>query len=425
MSSSALSNSASPKMEKKSENGGRKKISHMVAKRLLCHALKGIQSGHLIIVEGQQSWEFGHAADVADLSARIVVENGDLWTAVLTRGSIGAGEAWMAGLWTSPDLTAVIRIFVRNRNVLNILDGSSSFFSRLAMRTVHHLNKNTVEGSQRNISAHYDLSNDFFESFLDKTMMYSSAVFESSSQDLYSASLNKLNIVCRQLKLKGSDKLVEIGSGWGGLAIYAAKNYGCHVTTVTISQEQYQYAKNKIEASGLSDRITILLKDYREMIDSDTIGRFDKLVSIEMIEAVGAEFQADYFRICSSLLKPGGLALIQAITIAEDYYDAYLNDTDFIRHYIFPGGCLPTLERMDRLTREQSDLRLLNSRDITLDYAYTLKAWRNGFFKHKSRITAMGFDERFFRMWEFYFCYCEGGFMERSTGTHQVLFNKL
>jgi len=403
----------------------RQKISHLVARRLLCHAFKGIQSGHLTIVEGQQCWEFGEAADATDLSARIVVKHGDLWATVLTRGSIGAGEAWMAGYWTSADLTAVIRIFVRNRDVLNTLDGSGSFVARLAMRTLHHLNKNTVEGSKRNISAHYDLSNDFFKSFLDPSMMYSSAVFAHPTQDLYEASLNKLDIICQQLQLKESDHLLEIGSGWGSMAIYAAKNYGCRVTTVTISQEQYSYAQERIEAEGLSDRITLLLKDYRELSDHDTLGNFDKLVSIEMIEAVGADFQADYFRICSDLLKPGGLALIQAITIEEKYYAAYLSDTDFIRHYIFPGGCLPTLERMDSLTRQHSQLRLESSRDITQDYATTLKLWRERFFQNIDQIKDMGFDENFIRMWEFYFCYCEGGFLERSTGTHQVLFHKL
>jgi len=402
----------------------RKKISHMVARRLLCHAFKGIQSGHLSIVEGNQCWNFGEAADATDLSAHIVVKNGDLWATVLTRGSIGAGEAWMAGHWLSPNLTDVIRLFVRNRDVLNTLDGSSSFVARFALRTLHHLNKNTVEGSKRNISAHYDLSNDFFKCFLDDTMMYSSAVFAHPSQDLYEASLNKLEIICQQLQLKESDHLLEIGSGWGAMAIYAAQHYGCRVTTVTISQEQYAHAQARIEAEGLSGRITLLLKDYRELVDHDMLGQFDKLVSIEMIEAVGADFQADYFRICSDLLKPGGRALIQAITIEEKYYAAYLNDTDFIRHYIFPGGCLPTLERMASITRQHSQLRLENSRDITLDYAMTLKHWRERFFQQIDHIKAMGFDDTFIRRWEFYFCYCEGGFLERSTGTHQVLFHK-
>lgn len=430
MNSVAISNQISSKHRLSTEKNfpevsSRQKVSHFVARKLLCHALKGIQSGHLSIVEGSQCWEFGEAASATDLSARIEVQNGDLWATVLTRGSIGAGEAWMAGYWQSPDLTAVIRLFVRNRDVLNTLDGSGSYVARFAMRTLHHLNKNTVEGSKRNISAHYDLSNDFFLSFLDPTLMYSSAVFAHPTQTLYDASLHKLECICQQLQLKDSDHLVEIGSGWGAMAIYAAKHYGCRITSVTISQEQYELAKERIEAEGLSDRIHLMLKDYRELIDSETLGSFDKLVSIEMIEAVGADFQAEYFRICSDLLKPGGLALIQAITIEEKYYQAYLNDTDFIRHYIFPGGCLPTLERMDKLTRQHSQLRLDNSRDITLDYAHTLKLWRENFFQQIEKIKALGFNDRFIRMWEFYFCYCEGGFRERSTGTHQVLFHKI
>lgn len=403
---------------------GQQKISTLVARQLVCRALKGIHSGHLTLIEGAQTWHFGQATEATDLAAQIVIHHSDLWATVLTRGSIGSGEAWMAGHWSSPDLTAVVRIFARNRDVLNTLDGSGSFLARLAMRTVHHLNRNTLEGAKRNIHAHYDLSNDFFKLFLDPTMMYSSAVFKNSTQDLHTASLDKLEIICQQLQLKESDHLVEIGSGWGGMAIYAAQQYGCRVTTVTISKEQYQYAQERITAAGLSDRITLLLKDYRELKGADYEGRFDKLVSIEMIEAVGADFQAEYFRICSRLLKPGGLALVQAITIAEAYYQAYLNDTDFIRHYIFPGGCLPTLERMDKLTRTNSDLRLESSRDITLDYAFTLKAWRERFMDNVAAIKALGFDGTFIRMWEFYFCYCEGGFLERTTGTHQVLFHK-
>lgn len=409
----------------KSQERTTSSFSSLMAQRLVFHTLKNICKGRLTIVQGSNISSFGESQPADGLDARITVHNGDLWKTVLTRGSIGAGEAWMAGHWSSPDLTAVIRIFVRNRDVMNTLDGSSSLFARLAMKAVHHLNRNTIEGSRRNISAHYDLSNVFFKLFLDPTLMYSSAIYADPKQTLVEASQNKLNIVCEELQLKATDHLVEIGSGWGGMAIHAARHYGCRVTTVTISREQYEYARQRIAEEGLADRITLLLKDYRELQGAGWEGQYDKLVSIEMIEAVGADFQEEYFRICSGLLKPGGRALIQAITIDESLYEAYLNDTDFIRHYIFPGGCLPTLERMERITRQHTALRLEYNRDITLDYARTLRDWYRNFMAQKEAVTQLGFDEHFQRMWEFYLCYCEGGFLERSIGTHQVIFTKI
>lgn len=400
-------------------------FSMLMAQRLVFHTLKNISQGRLTVIQGSQINVFGQSQAEDGLDARIQVHDGNLWKSVLTRGSIGAGEAWMAGHWSSPDLTAVIRIFVRNRHVMNSLDGNNSLMARLAMKAVHHMNRNTVEGSKRNISAHYDLSNSFFKLFLDPTLMYSSAVYAHENQSLNEASQHKLALVCQQLKLKPSDHLLEIGSGWGGMAIHAAKFYGSRVTTVTISKEQYEYARQRIDQEGLSKQITILLKDYRELRGSEWEGHFDKLVSIEMIEAVGADFQTEYFQICSNLLKPGGLALIQAITIEQQYYEAYLNDTDFIRHYIFPGGCLPTLERMEKITREKTSLRLEQCRDITLDYARTLRDWNRNFQGQKDAIKKLGFDESFLRMWEFYLCYCEGGFLERSIGTHQVIFSRI
>ena len=398
-------------------------LGSRMARQLVFQALRKLKAGRLLVCEDNQEYYFGENGDT-DLVARIDVHNSDAWQVILTRGSIGSGETWMNGDWTSPDLCAVTRLFVRNRDVLNTLDGSGSFVARLAMRAVHHLNRNTLEGSRRNISAHYDLSNDFFQLFLDPTLMYSSAIYAHPQQSLEAAAIHKLDVVCQSLQLQASDHLLEIGSGWGGLAMHAAQHYGCRVTSVTISAEQYALARQRIETAGLSDRITLLLKDYRELCGAEWQGRFDKLVSIEMIEAVGADFQKDYFRICSGLLKPGSLALIQAITIREDYYEAYLNDTDFIRHYIFPGGCLPTLERMDKLTREHTDLRLAQTRDLTLDYARTLRDWYQRCLQQRDAIARLGFDDRFFRMWEFYLCYCEGGFREGATQTYQVVFNK-
>lgn len=379
--------------------------------------LKKLQGGRLAVFENDQVHVYGQLANEGDINASINIHDAGAWQMMVTRGSICAGEAYMEGYWTSPDLTQVVRLLVRNREVLNALDGQQSLMARLALKAIHAMNRNTREGAQKNIRAHYDLNNDFFQLFLDPSMMYSSAVFRHPAEPLAEASAYKLDMICQQLELRAEDHLIEIGAGWGGMAIHAVKHYGCRVTTTTISQEQYDFAKARIEREGLADRITLLLQDYRELT-----GSYDKLVSIEMIEAVGAEFQQGYFEICSQLLKPGGKALIQAITIREDLYDAYLDDTDFIRQYIFPGGCLPTVQRMKELTREHTNLELHGLTDITLDYARTLDHWRQRFLFNVPQVMTLGFDLSFIRMWEFYLCYCEGGFLEGSIGTHQLLF---
>ncbi len=392
--------------------------------------LKKLQGGRLAVFEdGRTVQIFGSITSPTDINASITINNVDTWRTVVTRGSIGAGEAYMASQWSSPDLTQVIRLLVRNRDIVNGMDGQQSLFARLALKAAHTMNRNTKEGSQKNISAHYDLSNDFFQLFLDESMMYSSAIFRHPTESLNDASTYKIDIICKQLQLQPTDHLIEIGTGWGGMAIHAAKKYGCRVTTTTISQKQYDFAKARIEREGLSDRITLLLQDYRELT-----GSYDKLVSIEMIEAVGAEFQKIYFETCNRLLKPNGYALIQAITISESIYEQYLNDTDFIRQYIFPGGCLPTIQRMQQITREHTSLELTAISDITLDYALTLNHWRQRFLFNIKQVLGLGFDMPFIRMWEFYLCYCEGAFLEggKSTdstnkdriGTHQLLFYK-
>lgn len=396
-----------------------------IYRMMVLSMLKKLQRGRLAVFEdGGSMQSFGVMASADDINASITVNNDEMWQMVVTRGSIGAGEAYMAGYWTSPDLTQVVRLLVRNRDIVNGMDGQQSLLARMALKAVHAMNRNTQEGAKKNISAHYDLSNDFFSLFLDPAMMYSSAVFNHPAQSLADASFHKLDMICQQLQLTSDDHLMEIGTGWGGMAIHAAKNYGCRVTTTTISQQQYDFAKDRIVSEGLSDRITLLLKDYRELE-----GQYDKLVSIEMIEAVGAEFQQAYFEICNNLLKPGGKALIQAITISESIYQQYLNDTDFIRQYIFPGGCLPTIPLMKQITREHTDLELVVVSDITQDYATTLKHWRQRLLFNSKQVMTLGFDLNFLRMWEFYFCYCEGGFLEGGShsdgiSTHQLLFRK-
>jgi cyclopropane-fatty-acyl-phospholipid synthase len=274
---------------------------------------------------------------------------------------------------------------------------------------MHYLNKNTLEGSKKNIAQHYDLSNDFFALFLDPTMMYSSGIYKSRSMSLESASLNKLDIICRKLHLKRTDKIIEIGSGWGGFAIYAANKYGCHVTTTTISKQQFQYVKSKIKKLKLEKKVTVLFKDYR-----DLSGSYDKLVSIEMIEAVGHQYYNSYFQVISNLLKDDGEALIQAITIRDQRYKQAIKSIDFIQKYIFPGSCIPSLTAMQNSLTDSTDMVINQVDDIGHHYAITLRQWRKNFNANINEIYKLGFDKSFSRMWIFYLCYCEGGFMEKA-----------
>jgi cyclopropane-fatty-acyl-phospholipid synthase len=289
----------------------------------------------------------------------------------------------------------------------------------MGLKLAHSLNRNTRKGSRKNIAAHYDLGNDFFHLFLDPTMMYSAAVFDTSEATLEDASQAKLNEICLQLELTPDDHLVEIGTGWGGMAIHAATHYGCRVTTTTISREQYEYARQRVAELGLTDRITVLCEDYRNLT-----GQFDKLVSVEMIEAVGHQFYGNYFARCSALLKPSGKMVIQAITISDQRYRQARDTVDFIKRFIFPGGCLPSLAVIaDHIARD-TDMQIVHLRDITQDYARTLACWRERFTEQLEAVRRMGFDDHFIRMWEFYLCYCEGGFRERIIGTVQLSFAK-
>jgi cyclopropane-fatty-acyl-phospholipid synthase len=287
------------------------------------------------------------------------------------------------------------------------------------MQLLHWLNSNTTEGSRKNIAAHYDLGNDFFALFLDETLMYSSAIFNQHTSTLKDASELKLKTICEKLDLQATDHVIEIGTGWGGFAIYAAMHYGCKVTTTTISQQQYALAKSRVTAAGLQDKITLLLDDYRHLS-----GQFDKLVSIEMIEAVGHRFYDTYFAKISALLKPDGLALIQAITIQDQRYESAKKSVDFIQRYIFPGSCIPSNTAMLNSITRNSDLRLFDLEDIGPHYATTLKRWRENFFDKIEAVRKLGYSEEFIKMWEFYLCYCEGGFAERALGDVHLLLAK-
>jgi cyclopropane-fatty-acyl-phospholipid synthase len=325
----------------------------------------------------------------------------------------------MSGYWSTPNLTQVMRLFVRNMDALDRLDNSQSIIGQWLLKVFHWFNRNTKEGSRKNISAHYDLGNDFFKLFLDETMMYSSAIYPAPDASLSVAAVHKLQRVCEKLQLTAQDHLLEIGTGWGGMAIYAAQHYGCRVTTTTISKEQREYALARVAAAGLSDKITVLFDDYR-----DLQGQFTKLVSIEMIEAVGHDHYAQYFATCSRLLAPNGLMLIQAITIKDQRYERARKAVDFIQRYIFPGGSLPSISVVSDFVKRKTDMNILHIEDIGEHYAQTLKHWRDLFIEKLDEVRAQGFDDRFIRMWEFYLCYCEGGFRERSIGTAQIVFAK-
>lgn len=390
-----------------------------LARKFVLNHFQEISIGKLTIEECGQKIEFGESSDDSHIKATIRVNSPAAYRSMLTGGSVGGGEAYAENLWDSPDLTSVIQIMAVNIDALRKMEKKWPLFSKLSSRLMYFFQRNNKTGSRKNISAHYDLSNQFFSLFLDPTMMYSSAIYPFQDATLDQASIHKLDTICQKLQLSEQDHLIEIGTGWGGLAIHAASNYGCKVTTTTISQEQHNYAKKKIDELGLNDKITLLLKDYR-----DLEGNYDKLVSIEMIEAVGHQYFDNYFEKCSSLIKPDGLALIQAITIKDQFYERAKNSVDFIKAHIFPGGCLPSTALITNKLAKVTDFNLIGFQDITMDYADTLRDWRLKFDQQHAKMEELGFDEFFRRLWRYYFAYCEGGFRERSIGTAQYLFAK-
>ncbi|MEP1469959.1 MAG: cyclopropane-fatty-acyl-phospholipid synthase family protein [Halieaceae bacterium] len=393
--------------------------SENLSRRLLLKVLDNIAVGSLIINDGNDVHHFGNPGQPGEPQAQVHVHNQRVYGKVLTGGTIASGEAYIDGDWSSPDLTEVTRLFSANMSTMETMESRQNWYVKLGLKLAHGMNKNTREGSRKNISAHYDLGNDFFRLFLDDTMMYSSAIYTPQATRLEDAAVEKLDEICRQLELSSEDHLVEIGTGWGGMAIHAATNYGCNVTTTTISQEQFEFASQRVKSLGLEDKVTVLCEDYRNLT-----GTYDKLVSIEMIEAVGHQFYANYFECCSALLKPHGKMVIQAITMADQRYDRAKDTVDYIKRYIFPGGCLPSVSVIANHIAENTDMQIVHLRDITMDYAQTLADWRSRFMNRLDEVEQMGFDERFVRMWEFYLCYCEGGFRERIISTAQLAFAK-
>ncbi|MGK7247898.1 class I SAM-dependent methyltransferase [Acinetobacter oleivorans] len=380
---------------------------------LLLKSLLKLRHGQITF---QGAWS-GTVGEVSDLHAVIEVRNPLLMDLILKNGVLGAAEGYIRGDWGSEQLVELVQILARNRDVLdqfnqNVIAQASQLF----LNAWYKNRKNSISGSRKNIAEHYDLSNDFFKLFLDPSLMYSSAFFENENMTLEDASDFKKELICKKLDLKPMDHLVEIGSGWGGFAIYAAQHYGCRVTTITISQAQYDEAVTRVNDAGLAHRIDVQLKDYRLLE-----GKFDKLVSIEMVEAVGAQYLSTYFDQCKALLKPKGLAFIQAITIEDFRYKKALNTVDYIKRYIFPGSFIPSISVLTQ-TASESGLRLKHLNDIGLSYAQTIHHWRARFLAAREEVLALGFDENFIRMWDFYLCYCEGGFKEGVISNVHLLF---
>jgi len=383
-------------------------------RKAMLDQLANLTYGELTLVEGDEVYRFSGEHN-QELRAEIKILDAEFYWYVALGGSGGAGEAYINHYWQSEDLTKVIQLFALNQSVMDSMEGGLAKITSPVKKAFHWLNKNTRQGSKSNIVAHYDLGNEFFQLFLDPTLMYSAGIFLNESESMHQASLNKLERICQRLRLQPTDQVVEIGTGWGSFAIYAAKHYGCRVTTTTISDAQYQYAAARIKEEGLGHKITLLKEDYRNLR-----GQFDKLVSIEMIEAVGHQYYDTFFAQCSKLLKPEGEMLLQAITINDQRFDSAKKEVDFIKRYIFPGSCIPSVDVMSRSLRQSTDMRILNLEDIGIHYALTLKRWREAFFKQIAQVRAQGFSEAFIRMWEFYFCYCEGGFRERVISVVQM-----
>lgn len=351
--------------------------------------------------------------------ATVRVHDPAFYSAVAFGGSVGAAEAYMDGAWSADDLAALLETVTVNLSAMSALEGPLARALSPLSSAAYWLDRNTRAGSRRNILAHYDLGNEFFRLFLDSSMTYSCAVFENGAASLEEAQTQKIDRACRKLRLTPSDHLLEIGTGWGALAIHAASRFGCRVTTTTISDEQHRFAAARVREAGLADRVTLLKTDYR-----DLRGEFDKIVSIEMLEAVGAENLPGYFAACSGLLKADGAALIQSIVIRDQFFRAAARRQDFLKKYIFPGSCLPSVAAIVDAVNRRTDLRVWHMEDIGPHYATTLRMWRERFLDRLGDVRAMGFDDRFIRMWEYYLAYSEGAFRARHVGDVQALLTK-
>ena len=397
----------------KISDNGRPSFLDKWSRSLVLKMVDKIKYGRLVLRDGENQWTLGQEQGI---TAHLTVRHPKFYRKLLFGGSIGAGEAYVDHLWDSEDLTLLIRLMALNMDRLDKMDHGFAWLLRLIQLLAHAANRNSKQGAKRNIISHYDLGNDMYQSFLDSTMMYSSAIYPDTESSLETASLNKLEIICRKLDLNPDDNVIEIGSGWGGFAIYAAKNYGCHVTSTTISDAQYEEAKKRVAAAGLEDKITLLKNDYR-----DLTGKYDKLVSIEMIEAVGHKYLPEFFEKCGQLLKEDGAMLLQAITVIDQRYDYYVRSVDFLQRHIFPGGSVVSNHRMIDLLTTKTDMVVRHLEDFGFHYARTLKDWRLRFNNAFTGLKSKGYDEAFRRLWEYYLTYCEGGFWERAISVVHIV----
>ena len=389
------------------------------ARALLLGRLAKLAEGQITFHDDLGSTTVGPADSPDALSARVDVHDPRFYTDVLLGAHLGAAESYVEGRWSTHDLETLIRIFARGGAEVESLKSTLSAVMEPVRRVQRALARNTKHGSRKNIMAHYDVGNEFFELWLDPTMTYSSGVFEDGDDTLEQSQYNKIDRLCRKLDLQASDHLLEIGTGWGALAIHAAKEYGCRVTTTTISPSQREVAMERIREAGVENRVTVLLKDYR-----DLEGPFDKIVSVEMIEAVGHEFMPRYFEQLSRLLRADGVLALQAITVPDQRYERARRTPDFIQQYIFPGSCIPSVGVMMAAMRKKTDLQLTHLEDLTPHYARTMRLWREAFGARLDEVRAQGYPERFIRMWDFYLAYCQMGFAERVTGVVQMQFKK-
>ncbi len=383
----------------------------------LLKKFQGLKTGNILVYDGNDDFSFGDSG--SNEKVVVNIHSQEFYVMVGSGGALGLAEAYMAGYWSSDNVVKLFQIILKNREILLSLEKGFAKLIKPINKMIHRSRQNTLQGSKKNIVAHYDLSNEFYKLWLDPTMTYSCAFFNDESATLEDASIEKLDRICRKLNLSGNDSVLEIGTGWGSFSIHAAKKYGCKVTTTTISDAQYEYARSRIKEEGLESKITLINKDYRELD-----GEYDKIVSIEMIEAVGYEYIPEFFSKLSSLLKRNGFIALQGITYNDQNFHVYKDSVDFIKKYIFPGSCLISISQITDVIKKDTDLAMIDMEDITKHYAITLNRWRKNFVDVLPKIKEMGYSQAFINMWEFYFLYCEAGFLERNIGDVQLIFAK-
>ncbi len=388
-----------------------------IFKRFILKKFKNLNIGFIKLIDEDTVYYFGNKTSL--LKANVQVLSSDFYFILGTRGLLGVAECYANGLWKSDDLVILLRIIMKNAQLMNQLETIWSKLLKPINYLIHWNRKNSISGSKKNIVAHYDLSNEFYKLWLDETMTYSCGIFKNNTTTLKDASIEKLDRICRKLNLNENDSVLEIGSGWGSFSIYAAQNYGCNITTTTISDAQYELTKERIYKAGLENQITLLKNDYRNLK-----GKYDKIVSIEMIEAVGHEYISIYFKKISDLLKQNGVFALQGITYNDQNFDTYKNSVDFIKKYIFPGSCLISISQIINTMKEYTDFSIVHLEDITKHYVTTLEMWHANFLKEISKVKKLGFSNQFIKLWEFYFVYCQAGFSERNIGDYQFIFTK-